>query len=191
MPTLARAFYTRPDVVGISRELLGMYLFTRLGGRTITGGRIVETEAYAGPEDRASHAYGGRRTPRTEVMYRIGGTAYVYLCYGLHALFNVVTHTVDVPHAVLVRAVEPTHGLALIRRRRGPRIPDCRLAAGPGCVTRALGITTRDTGTDLTGNRIWIERRGPPPSRPVLRGPRIGVAYAGPHARRLWRFRLA
>src|SRR5436190_23382275 len=100
---LPRSFYTRPDVVRIAKELLGKYLFTNIDG-IFTGGIITETEAYAGVEDRASHAFGGRRTARNEVMYAKGGTAYVYLCYGIHSLFNVVTNEKEIPHAVLIRA---------------------------------------------------------------------------------------
>src|ERR1051325_3024892 len=104
---LERSFYTREDVVSISRELLGKFLMTKMNG-TVTGGMIVETEAYNGIEDRASHAYNGRRTARTEIMYSVGGTSYVYLCYGIHHLFNIVTNEKDIPHAVLIRAIEPT-----------------------------------------------------------------------------------
>ncbi|HEY9560748.1 MAG TPA: DNA-3-methyladenine glycosylase, partial [Anseongella sp.] len=114
---LSDVFYQREDVVQISRELLGKYLFTRLNGE-ITGGMIVETEAYHGPEDRASHAWKGRFTNRTRVMYGQGGMAYVYLCYGIHHLFNVVTAGNGVPHAVLVRAIEPTLGIERQLERR-------------------------------------------------------------------------
>ena len=191
MPTLPRSFYTGADVLAISRALLGKTLLTRIGSG-VTGGMIVETEAYAGREDRASHAHAGRRTPRTEVMYRIGGTAYVYLCYGIHALFNVVTNQEGEPHAVLIRAIEPTVGIPHMLRRRARERLDRTLTAGPGTLSRALGIDVRHTATDLTGHTtIWIEDRGVSPRpRDILASPRIGVDYAGPHAHRPWRFSI-
>ena len=191
MAKLKRAFFLRPDVVRISRELLGKYVFTRMPGAEVTGGRIVETEAYAGPEDRASHAYGNRRTARTEVMYRQGGVAYVYSCYGMHSLLNVVTNAEGIPHAILIRAMEPTHGLATMLQRRGKARLDRTLTAGPGVLTQALGIDTRHNGLSLAGNVIWLEDRGVKvPPEDVVAGARIGVQYAGSHARRPWRFRL-
>lgn len=185
---LPRSFYTRGDVVAISRELLGKFLLTRING-AITGGMIVETEAYNGIEDRASHAYNGRRTPRTEIMYSIGGTAYVYLCYGLHHLFNIVTNKRNIPHAVLIRAIEPADGIGVMLRRRGRKEPAYTLTSGPGSVSRALGITTRHTGLDLLGTTIWLEDRGIDfTPADVISSKRIGVDYAGEHAHRLWRF---
>src|SRR4051812_10859169 len=114
---LKKSFYERDNVVQIAKELLGKYLFTKFDGK-LTGGIITETEAYAGQVDRASHAYGGRRTKRTEIMYGEAGTAYVYLCYGIHSLFNVVTNKKGVPHAILIRALKPTHGVETILERR-------------------------------------------------------------------------
>ncbi len=182
-------FYRRPDVLAVARELLGATLYTRLDG-VLTGGRILETEAYAGPEDRASHASGNRRTARTEVMFAGGGVCYIYLCYGMHHLFNVVTNATGVPHAVLIRALEPLTGLPAMRARRAG-CPDARLATGPGCLSRALGLTVALSGESLRGPRVWIA----PPSRAVPRAaigsaPRVGVAYAGSHALRPWRFYL-
>lgn len=178
-------------MVAISRELLGKYLFTRLPGQPLTGGRIVETEAYAGPEDRASHAHGNRRTARTEVMFRGGGVVYVYFCYGMHDMLNVVTNAEGVPHAILIRAIEPTHGIETMLRRRGKARLDRSLTSGPARVTRALGIDRRHNGTALDGPPIWIEDRGETATdAEIVAGPRVGVAYAGPHAKRLWRFRV-
>src|SRR5215831_4361968 len=130
MRRVPRSFYTRADVLAVARDLLGMLLVapTRSGRRV--SGVIVETEAYRGPQDRASHAYGGRRTARTRTMYAIGGTAYVYFVYGMYYQFNVITNAVEVPHAVLVRALEPVEGVGLMRRRRGT--PHERLTDGPG-----------------------------------------------------------
>lgn len=182
------SFYRRSDVIRIARELLGKFIVTRRRGR-LTAGMIVETEAYVGPTDRACHAFGGRRTARNEAMFAPGGIAYVYLCYGLHALLNVVTHGAGQPYAVLIRAVEPVDGLDLMRRRRGVIGSDRRLTAGPGSLTRALGIEVRHNGVSLEGPEVRIEDRGVQIalSRIAAR-PRIGVDYAGVDARKRWRF---
>lgn len=188
MPTTR--FYRGTDVVEIARALLGKILCTR-DGDAVTSGRIVETEAYGGRTDRASHAHGGRRTRRTETMYAPGGVAYVYLCYGLHHLFNVVTGPEDRPDAVLVRGLEPLEGVDTMLRRRGMKTPHARLTAGPGVLTRALGITCRDDGLDLRGDRVWIEDDGyGVPASHILASPRVGVGYAGEDAKRPWRFRI-
>lgn len=187
---LPRSFYTRDDVVSISRELLGKRLFTRKDG-VLTGGLITETEAYRGPEDRASHAFGGRRTKRTETMYAQGGTAYVYLCYGIHHLFNVVTNKKDTPHAVLIRAIKPLTGIETMLRRRRKVNVERALTTGPGSMSQALGITTALTGTDLLGNTIWIEdSEFSLSANQIVSSRRIGVDYAGEHAERLWRFTI-
>jgi DNA-3-methyladenine glycosylase len=190
MEKLDYSFYKRTDVLAIARELLGKVLVTQFNGVT-TAGRIVETEAYAGVQDRASHAYGGRRTTRTEVMFGKGGTAYVYLIYGIHHLFNVVTNKKDVPHAVLVRAIEPLTGIDSMLERSGKQRWDYTLGKGPGNVSKALGITTRYTGWDLTGNEIYIATDGfTPPTDAVLATRRIGVDYAGEDALLPYRFIL-
>lgn len=177
-------FFTGSDVVAISRELLGKFLITQIDGQRC-GGMIVETEAYAGITDRASHAYKGRKTSRTGVMYRRGGLAYIYLVYGIHHLFNVVTNTEGIPDAVLIRAIEPTDNLPLMNQR----YPHHRLTAGPGRLTRALGITTALNGESLIDGRIWLEDRGMMINpQDITSGPRIGVAYAGEDAARSWRF---
>ncbi len=184
---LPRSFYTGNDVTGIARALLGKVIVTRIDGRT-TAAAITETEAYAGITDRASHAWNGRRTARTEVMYAQGGTAYVYLCYGIHHLFNVVTNTKDMPHAVLVRAVKPVDGIAIMHQRRNGN----HTTNGPGTLSTALGIRTMHTGTDLLGDVIWIEDRGiTVPQRHIISGPRIGVDYAGADALLPYRFRVS
>ncbi len=188
--TLPREFYSRPDVLAVARDLLGKRLVvpTRSGNRV--SGIIVETEAYRGPEDRASHAHAGRRTRRTETMYGLGGTAYVYFVYGMYHQFNVVTGVADVPHAVLVRALEPAEGLAWMRRRRPDR-PDERLASGPGALCLALAIDRSHDRADLLGDRVWLEE-GPARVAPsaIARGPRVGIDYAGAWAARPWRFWL-
>lgn len=187
---LEAAFYRRDDVVRIARELLGKVLCTRVNG-ALTSAIITETEAYAGVGDRASHAYGGRRTKRTEPMYAAGGTAYVYLCYGIHHLFNVVTAAVDTPHAILIRAGQPLAGTALMQKRRRKKSMDGTLLDGPGSLAQALGITTRMTGVSLTGDRIWIEDHGSEiDPQAVTVGPRVGVDYAADDAARPYRFML-
>jgi DNA-3-methyladenine glycosylase len=184
-------FFLQSDVVSVGRQLLGKHLFTRIDGGPLTGGIIVEAEAYAGPEDWASHAHGNRRTPRTEVMYARGGVAYVYLCYGIHSLFNVITNEAEVPHAVLIRAIEPTHGLETMLERRRMNALARNLAAGPGALSQALGIRCGHSGLSLLGREIWLEDRGARvPPRAIVAGPRVGVGYAGADAKRPWRFRI-
>lgn len=184
---LPYSFYQRTDVVRIARDLIGKVLCTSIDGRS-TCGAIIETEAYAGQIDRASHAYNGRRTQRTEIMYASGGVAYVYLCYGIHHLFNVVTNGTNSPHAVLVRALHPLKGIFIMKERRGIDIND-RLAHGPGTLSQALGIRIEHSGTDLTGDAIWIEDQGIEINdRHVFSGPRIGVDYAGVDALLPYRF---
>lgn len=183
---LPTTFYTRADVVTISRELLGKALCTRINGGLVKA-TITETEAYAGVDDRASHAFGGKRTVRTKPMFAEGGIAYVYLCYGIHHLFNVVTNVEGAPHAVLVRAAIPVEGEQLMLRRRGKTTVDKSLMRGPGSVSKALGITIRLTGTSLQGDRIWIEDQHISPQE-IVAGPRIGVDYAGGDADRPYRF---
>lgn len=185
-------FYTRPDVVQVAKDLLGKYLVTNFNGE-ITAGKIVETEAYRAPEDRASHAFGNRRTARTEVMFAEGGHAYVYLCYGIHQLFNVVTGPADTAHAVLIRAIEPIENVELMLARRKMERLERRLTAGPGALTEALGIRTAHTGLSLldpTGP-IWLEDRGEVVlDENIVASPRVGVAYAGECADWPWRFRI-
>lgn len=183
-------FYIRDDVVEISQDLLGKVLCTRLNAK-VTKAIITETEAYAGVQDKASHAYGGRRTRRTEPMFGRGGTAYVYLCYGIHHLFNVVTNDAETPHAILIRAGTPLEGTGLMRKRRKKRQADETLLAGPGSLAQALGITTDLTGTSLLGNRVWIEEQGfTVTAEKIEVGPRIGIDYAEEDASRPYRFIL-
>ena len=187
---LPKAFYLREDVVAVSRDLLGKVLCTDIGGQR-TSAVITETEAYAGITDRASHAYNDRRTPRTEPIYGPGGTAYVYLCYGIHHLFNVVTNVSGVPHAVLVRAGEPHSGLPTMLQRRGKPHAERSLLAGPGSLARALGITTELTGSSLLNGPIRIEDHGLRfDAANISSGPRVGIDYAGEDAARPYRFRL-
>ena len=183
------SFFLSEDVVELARSLLGKVMRTSLSG-SVTTGRIVETEAYAGVTDRASHAYGGRRTGRTEVMYRTGGVAYVYLCYGMHHLTNVVTHREGIPHAVLIRALEPMEGLDMMRARSGGRLPDRLLCSGPGRLSKAMGITAAQTGMRLDTTAFCILDDGYSPCHPIVATPRIGVDYAGGDALLPYRFIL-
>jgi DNA-3-methyladenine glycosylase len=188
---LTSGFYVRDNVVKIARELLGKYLVSFID-QNYCSGIITETEAYNGVSDRASHAFGGRRTQRTEIMFGEGGTAYVYLCYGIHSLFNVVTNKRDTPHAVLIRALYPAEGIELmLTRRKSKKLRIEELCIGPGTVTQAMGIHYSHTGKKLTGKEIWIEDRNLkiPPSK-IEAGPRIGVDYAGKDALLPYRFRI-
>lgn len=188
MNILDQSFYTRPNVCTIARQLLGKVLITQWEG-VITAARIVETEAYAGVTDKASHAYGGRRTARTEIMYTKGGAAYVYLCYGIHHLFNVVTNKEDIPHAVLVRAAEPLTGTEIMLQRTGKKKPDHSLTRGPGNVSKALGIFTHHSGLGLTDSSIRIADDGfRLRSSQIITTARIGVDYAGADALLPYRF---
>lgn len=187
MSKLNLAFYTGPDVKQIARDLLGKKLCTRINGE-LTSGLITETEAYEGAIDKASHAYGGRYTNRTKTLYLAGGVGYVYLCYGIHHLFNVVTSEEGVPHAVLIRAVRPLEGIDIMLRRRNKTKADITLTAGPGAMSQALGIRTIHNGALLSGDTIWIEETGITyPRNRIIRTTRVGVDYAGEHA--LWPYR--
>jgi len=188
MSILPISFYQRPDVVTIAKDLLGKHLLTSLSGDEVTGGIIIETEAYAGPEDRASHAYGMRRTRRTEVMYENGGVAYVYLCYGIHHLLNVVTNNRDIPHAVLIRALMPTVGIQTMMKRRGKQE---QLTNGPGALCQALGIDLSHNGIPFDSPILRIEDHNHSvDANQIESGPRIGIDYAGPDALLPWRFCL-
>jgi DNA-3-methyladenine glycosylase len=186
-PKLPREFYTRPNVLQVARDLLGKLLVVPARSGKRVSGRIVEVEAYRGPQDRAAHSYGGRRTKRTEPMYGIGGTAYVFFVYGMYYQFNVVTNVPDTPHAVLVRAVEPIEGIDLMRKRRRGQ-PDHNLTNGPGKLCIALDIDRRLDGADLLGSRVWLEDAGKIPRSEVMSGPRIGIDYAGEWIEKPWRF---
>jgi len=184
---LPREFYTRSDVLKVARDLLGKRLVVSGRNGSRVSGIIVETEAYRGPEDRASHAWNGRRTQRTETMYGAGGTAYVYFVYGMYNQFNVVTNVEDIPHAVLVRALEPSEGLASMRRRRRGR-SEYELTSGPGRLCLAMGIDRKLDKADLLGDRVWLEEGISISPRRIARGPRIGIDYAENWIDKPWRF---
>ena len=184
---LPRTFYTRANVLTVARDLLGKLLVVPARDGTRVSGYIVETEAYRGPEDRASHAFGGRRTKRTETMYGLGGTAYVYFVYGMYYQFNVVTNFHDVPHAVLIRAVEPVEGIEVMRERRAGQT-DRNLTSGPGKMCIALGIDRTMDYADLLGDQVWLEEGMKVPLSRIVSGPRVGIDYAEEWIHKPWRF---
>jgi DNA-3-methyladenine glycosylase len=181
-------FYRRNDVVLIAEELLGKVIHSNIDG-FLTSGIITETEAYAGSTDRASHAFGNRRTARTEVMYSAGGVAYVYLCYGIHHLFNVVTGEEGNPHAVLLRGIHPLKGIEHMKKRRKISVMKKTFSSGPGSCAKALGFHVKHSGIDLTKNLIWIaDQNIKIPKKEIITTPRIGIDYAGKDAKLPYRF---
>ncbi|HEY8954314.1 DNA-3-methyladenine glycosylase [Chitinophaga sp.] len=188
MAKLKKTFYQQHDVTAIAKQLLGKILVTDING-VRTAGMIVETEAYAGVGDRASHAWNNRRTKRTEVMYRSGGFAYVYLCYGIHYLFNVVTNVEDTPHAVLIRALQPVDGIDMMQRRYNNK-PSAKLTAGPGSLCKAMGIDAALNGESLTGKKVWIETGQDITDEDITVSTRVGVQYAGEDAYLPYRFSI-
>jgi len=187
---LPKSFYLRTDVLQIAQDLLGKVIITNIEGKTTTA-NIVETEAYRAPDDKACHAYNNRRTARTETMFQEGGRSYVYLCYGIHHLFNVVTAPAETAHAILIRGVEPIEGIETMLERRNFSKIKPQLSAGPGTLSKALGITTALNNVDLTSDKspIWIEDRGIIiPKKDIKKGKRIGVDYAAECADWEWRF---
>jgi len=185
---LNEKFYMRRDVVKIAKDLLGKIIVTYFDEQ-LTAARIVETEAYEGITDKASHAYNNRRTRRTEIMFAPGGAAYVYLCYGIHHLFNVVTNMEDVPHAVLVRAAEPITGIETMLQRTAKKVADHTLTRGPGNVSKALGIYTQHTGTDLKSENFFIAADDYRLTKnQIAITARIGVQYAAEDALLPYRF---
>lgn len=190
MKKLPPDFYLRDDVVQIAKDLIGKLLVTNFHGQK-TSGRIVETEAYEGVIDRASHAYKGR-TKRTEVIFGNGGKAYVYLCYGIHQMFNIVTSKAGVAHAILIRAVEPVDGMDIMLQRTGKTKVDHSIARGPGNVGKAFGFHTSQCGMPVSGKEISIWDDGfEVATKDIVSSPRIGVDYAGEHAEWHYRFYLS
>ena len=188
MEKLALSFYEREDVVNIARDLIGKLLVTNFNGQ-FTSGRIVETEAYNGAVDKASHAYAGRRTKRTEIMFGEAAHAYVYLCYGIHHLFNVVTNFRDTPHAVLIRGIEPVDGISIMLERMNKSVPDNTVGKGPGNVSKALGISTAITGYSLLTDEIFLAADNEFRDENKIRSTtRVGVAYAAEDALLPYRF---
>lgn len=184
-------FYRRDDVVQIALDLIGKDLYTCIEGK-ICAGTIVETEAYRGPEDRASHAFNNRRTPSNEMMYRAGGKVYMYICYGIHDMLNIVTGAEGCSHAVLIRAIEPHTGIEHMRERRKLYNDDHRLCQGPGSLAKAMGLNKSHNGSDiLLSDKIWIEDSGKKFSADEIKASaRIGLNFDGPYKMIPWRFYL-
>jgi DNA-3-methyladenine glycosylase len=191
-PVVSKDFFLREDVVQISKDLLGMHLYTSFNDQ-ITIGKIVETEAYRAADDKACHAYNGRRTKRTEIMYYRGGHAYVYLCYGIHHLFNFVVGPENMANAVLIRGIEPVEGIDHMLERRNMTSVKYNLTAGPGALSKALGISTQQTGLDITLPNSPIQlldKEALIPEEDIIASPRVGIGYAEECAEWPWRFRL-
>ena len=188
MKKIPLSFYARKDVVLIARELIGKIIITNFDGK-ITSARIVETEAYVGITDKASHSFGSRRTTRNEHMYAAAGTAYVYICYGLHQMLNIVTNEKDVPDAVLIRAVEPISGIEIMLKRTGKKTPDKTLTRGPGNVGKALGVFKHHSGNHLLGEEIYLmDDNTKIADENIGTSTRIGVESAGADAFLPYRF---
>jgi DNA-3-methyladenine glycosylase len=188
MKKLPLSFYARKDVVSISKDLIGKIIVTNFDG-IITSGRIVETEAYIAFTDKASHSFSGKRTPRNEHMYSAAGTAYVYICYGMHQMLNIVTNENNIPDAILLRAVEPLQGIDQMLKRRGKKESDKTLTQGPGNVGKALGISKLHSGFSLLGNEIYLtEDHFKISLEQIGKSPRIGVESAGKDAKLPYRF---
>ncbi|MBN8651906.1 MAG: DNA-3-methyladenine glycosylase [Cytophagales bacterium] len=185
MLILAPDFYQQPNVVAIARKLLGKVLITRINGE-VTAGRIIETEAYSYKE-RGCHAYNNKQTPRNEIMFVMGGVAYVYLCYGMHNLFNIVTNKTGKAEAVLIRALEPVAGQEVMLARMNTKKLN-RITSGPGKLTRAFGIDRSLNGISLLNSKITLEDAAPINSKKIVATTRIGIDYAGTDALLPWRF---
>ena len=188
MKKVPLSFYKRKDVVKIAKELLGKIVVTNFEGK-VTSGRIVETEAYIGIIDKASHSFAGRRTARNEHMYSAAGTAYIYICYGMHQMLNVVTNDKEIPDAILIRAVEPVEGIEIMLQRTGKAKADKTLTRGPGNVGKALGIFKHHSGLYLLDEEIFLLDDGKKmPEENIGISKRIGVESAGADALLPYRF---
>ena len=190
MKKLTREFYTRSDTLQIAQDLLGKILVVPTATGERVSGIIAETEAYCGVEDKAAHSYAGRRTKRTETMFAIGGTVYIFFIYGMYFQFNVVVGTTETPHAVLIRAVAPVEGIEIMRKRRGLQMKDTNLTSGPGKLCIALGIDKSFNNEDLLGDKVWLEARAKTAPDEISCGKRVGIDYADEYAEKPWRFWL-
>lgn len=193
---LPLSYYSVLNVIEIARDLIGKEIFTNVDGQ-LTSGIISETEAYEGISDKASHAYGGKRTKRTETMFLEGGRSYVYLCYGIHSLFNIVTGPAETPHAVLIRGIFPKAGINIMKARTG-KTSVSNIANGPAKLCVALGIKTKHNNISLIEDQIWIEGDGfsydiktyEIDDYKIETTKRIGIDYAGEDAFLPYRFVL-
>jgi DNA-3-methyladenine glycosylase len=186
---LTREFFLREDTLQIARDLLGKLLVVPTARGERVSGMIVETEAYLGAIDKAAHSYGNRRTKRTETMFSIGGTAYIFFIYGMYYQFNIVVGAIDTPHAILIRAVEPVENIDIMRERRGV-MPDKNLTSGPGKLCLAFGIDKGFDKEDLLGDKVWLEDYKNFSVDETTSGKRIGIDYAEEFAAKPWRFWL-
>lgn len=189
MKKLTPDFYDRKDVVSIAKELLGKIVVTNIDGKH-SSGRIVETEAYVGLTDKASHSFAGRRTPKNEHMYNMAGTAYVYICYGMHQMLNVVTNKKDIPDAILIRAIDPINGIDVMLKRTGKPVFNHTLTKGPGNVGKSLGVSKKYSGKNLQEDEIYIclDQASDIPEELIGISKRIGVESAGKDALLPYRF---
>lgn len=187
---LSHDFFLHTDVVQICKSLIGKVLVSTIDD-LYTSGIIVEAEAYRGPDDKACHAFNHRRTPRTEVLYKDGGHAYIYICYGIHHLFNIVTAPREMAHAVLIRALEPLEGKDIMMKRRNMISMEPKITRGPGALSVAMGFNANLSGMNMNSkeSKIYIEdRRLVYTDEHVKSGTRIGVENAGVSALLPWRF---
>lgn len=184
---LKRRFYLRLDTIAVARDLLGKLLVVPDENGNRVSGMIVEVEAYLGEIDKAAHSFGGRRTPRNEVMYAKGGHVYVFFVYGMYNQFNVVCGPAEHPHAILIRGVEPIEGIDIMRARRG-EMKDKKLTSGPGKLCIAFGIDRTLNGGDLTSDSVWLEKYRSFGADEIAVGKRVGIDYAGEDAEKPWRF---
>ena len=190
MKKLSLSFYQRKDVVAIAKDLIGKIVVTKIDGK-ITSGRIVETEAYVAHIDKASHAYKGKRTLRNEAMYAAAGTVYVYICYGLHNMLNIVTNDMNVPDAILIRALEPIDGIDTMLERTSKKVLDNTLTKGPGNVAKAMGVSKNISGLLLGKKQINILKNNfIIPENQIGTSKRIGIDNAGEDALLPYRFYL-
>lgn len=187
MKKIQREFYIRENTLQIAREILGKVLVVPDDNGARVSGKIVEVEAYLGEIDKAAHSFGGRRTERNKITYEIGGKVYIFFIYGMYWQLNFVTNSIEIPHVLLIRAVEPIEGIEIMRERRG-KMNDHNLTSGPGKLCIAFGIDRSFNGEDLLGNRIWVENAEETASNEIMAGKRIGIDYAEEFAEMPWRF---
>jgi len=195
MKKIPREFYTGGDTLDIAQDLLGKLLVVPTASGERVSAIIVETEAYLGAIDKAAHSYGNRRTPRTETMFAVGGTAYIFFIYGMYFQFNVVVGAIDTPHAILIRAVEPFENIEIMRMRRNAKskhpdrkMLDKNLTSGPGKLCIALGIDRTFNNEDVLGEKVWLEDFKTFSAGEIASGKRIGIDYAEEFAEKPWRF---
>ena len=182
------SYYKNSDTLELSKDILGKKLVTKVDNQ-ITSGIIVESEAYLGVNDKASHAFDNKLTSRTSTMFEEGGISYIYLCYGMHSLFNIVTNNKGIPEAILIRAIKPIDGISMMCKRRNMKEKSYNLTNGPGKLSQALGITKKLNRQSLHGDDICLEDiKISFKNNNILSSPRIGVDYAGTDAKLPYRF---